>query len=98
MEVKSYQATTGLDHVRRQISKDLLRHLGDASGPWSDLLWRFPDPGYASHFPAVQRIFAEELEKLAAEGQLTMPLPEAQAALRSRFTAAAPWKLIDVLH
>ncbi len=98
VEVKGYQATTGLDHARRQISKDLMRHLGDPGAPWSDLLWRFPDPSYASNFPAVERIFAEELEKLAAEGRLPMPLPLARAALRTRFTAAAPWKLIDVLH
>jgi hypothetical protein len=98
VEVKSYQVTTGLDHARRQISKDLVRHLGDPGGPWSDLLWRFPDPGYAGNFPAVERIFVEELGKLAAEGRLPMPLPLAQAALRARFTTAAPWTLIDVLH
>ena len=33
VEVKGYQATTGLDHVRRQISKDLMRHLGDPGAP-----------------------------------------------------------------
>jgi hypothetical protein len=83
--------------VRRQISKDLERHLADPGGPWADLLWRFPDPGYASQLPRVERIFDEELVKLAAEGKLTMPLPDAQAALRSRFAAAPPWRLIDVL-
>ena len=97
VEVKSYQATTGLDHVRGQISKDLLRHLADPGGPWADLLWRFPDPGYARQLPAVERIFEEELGKLAAQGKLTMPLPDARAALRSRFSAAPPWRLIDVL-
>ncbi len=99
VEVKSYQASTGLGDikVRRQISKDLERHLADPGGPWADLLWRFPDPGYASQLPRVERIFDEELVKLAAEGNLTMPLPDAQAALRSRFAAAPPWRLIDVL-
>jgi hypothetical protein len=98
VEVKSYQATTGLDHVRGQISKDLLRHLGDAGGPWSDLLWRFPDPAFASQFPVVERLFEAELTKLHAAGQLTMPLADALAALRSRFAAAPPWRLLDVLH
>ena len=98
VEVKGYRATTGLSHVRGQVSKDLLRHLADPGGPWTDLLWRFPDPANASRIPTIERIFDQELAKLAAEGKLTMPLADAQAALRSRFAAAPPWKLIDVLH
>jgi hypothetical protein len=97
VEVKSYQVTTDLEHARRQISKDLVRHLGDGGGPWTDLLWRFPDPQYAANFPNVELLFLEELDKLAAQGRLTMPLPQAQAALRARFTAGRPWKLLDIL-
>jgi hypothetical protein len=97
VEVKSYQVSTDLEHARRQISKDLVRHLGDGGGPWTDLLWRFPDPQYAANFADVERLFLEELDKLAAQGRLTMPLPQAQAALRARFTAPRPWKLLDVL-
>ena len=99
VEVKSYQASTALtDKVRRQISKDLERHLGDPAGPWSDLLWRFPDPSYAANLPAVERVFAEELEKLHAQGKLTGPLAQWQADLDVRFRAPVPWQLIDVLH
>ena len=98
VEVKGYQATTGLSHVRPQIAKDLVRHLGDPGGPWSDLMWRFADPAYASNFASVERAFLEELEKLSAEGKLTMPLADAQKALRARFSVGPPWRLVDVLR
>lgn len=95
VEVKGYQVTTALDHVRRQIGKDLVSHLGDAGGPFSNMLWRFADPMYAANFPTVERIFLEELGKL---GLSPGDLARAEAALRGRFTAPPPWRLIDVVR
>jgi hypothetical protein len=95
VEVKGYQVTTGLGHVRRQIAKDLRRHLGDTGGPFSDMLWRFADPAYAANFPTVEQLFLDELGKL---GLSPADLASAQTALRARFTAPAPWRLIDVLR
>jgi hypothetical protein len=70
--------------------------MDDPGGAWTNLLWRFPDPGFASQIPAVKEIFKEELAKLA--GELPMSLEDALEALESRFNAAAPETLIDVLH
>jgi hypothetical protein len=96
VEVKAYGASTRIGRkVREQISKDLRLHYGDPGGHWSDLLWRFPDPGYASQLPEVERAFAEELEELILAGKLP---GSARAALQFRCTAAAPWKLIDILR
>jgi hypothetical protein len=98
VEVKSYQATTAMsDRTRRQISKDLVRHLNDPGGPWEKLMWRFPDPGYAGNFATVERIFTEELELLHDQGRLAGPLGPWQERLEARFRAADPWKLIDIL-
>jgi hypothetical protein len=106
VEVKGYEVTTKLSHARRQIRKDLLLHQADPGGPWTDLLWRFADPAYASNIPGVERVFTRELARLIEEGSITIPLAEAaltplakaEAALAPRFAAAPPWKLIDVLH
>jgi hypothetical protein len=96
VEVKAYETGTHIgDQVRGEIGKDLVRHFNDPGGPWSDLLWRFSEPGYASRVPAVERAFTQKLEQLVDSGQL----PEsAREALKTRLTETSQWKLIDVLR
>ena len=101
VEIKSYQAVdvrNRIMHVADQIRKDLLNHMNDAAGPWANVLWRFPDPAYAGQLGTVEQVFLEQLRVLDREGRLTMPLATAESALRARFAAAAPWRLVDVLR
>jgi hypothetical protein len=97
VECKAYDVGTALgEHVRGQIRKDLLRHATDPLGPWTDLLWRFPNAGY--DVTSVERIFREELRELISKKSLKMPEKMTESALNARFGAAEPWRLIDVLH
>ena len=101
VEVKGYRAVDvrgRMSHVADQIRKDLLNHISDPGGPWANVLWRFPDPGYASELGTVEQVFIEQLQLLDRQGRLTMPLPAAESALRGRFAAAPPWRLVDVLR
>lgn len=100
VEVKGYKAAevrSRMKHVSAQIRKDLLNHVADDNGPWANVLWRFPDPGYGTHLGTVRDVFIEELRAVDAAGLLNVPLPQAEAALRARFADPPPLRLIDVL-
>jgi hypothetical protein len=77
-----------------QIYKDLERHIGDR---WADMLYLYA-PQQAGNTAAVERAMLRQLARLHAEGKLPAgtTLAQAEAILRSRFTAARPWRLVDV--